>query len=264
MQPATAWDDDDHARGWTVMGRLADQQRSRHAEAARIRRERERESERHSTALMSAAASEEEARRTMLANWRGGPQVVALLFAPPDTDTFRSLDASGDIFNVRTGATWDMFFPGYHQAENDYLESQAGSRRVGHQFAHNWYFNANDFDRFRHRVEKASGGRWAYSGGADLVLVMAYMPDRGPIIIDWESTLAGPLTDVDGTQSLTVAQAVERLSRDLEHGIDDPHFGLAAIVDRMPAGTEHGTLKAFLVGVITAVAAQLTKDQLKI
>lgn len=266
MWAATAWDDDDwdgvHARGWTVMGRLREQQRTLATAAARVRREHAEEARTLSTRLMTASDSQESAQREMRARWKGGAHVVAMLFAPPDTPAIRSLDARRDSFDARTGNAWDLFFPGYHHASDDYFESQAGSRRVGHDLVRDWYFNAGDFEIFRREIERAASGRWRYSGGADLVVAMGYMPDRGPIVMDWESTLSGSLTNPDGSQSFALSNVIERLSQDLESGTEDPHFGLAEVFDRMPEGTSAGTLKSFLIGVLTSIAAQVAKDEL--
>jgi hypothetical protein len=266
MWPATALDDSEwegpRARGWTVMGRLQQRQRELASAAVRARRAQAEARQSTSSALMTAAYSRELAEREMRARWRGGPQVVAFLFAPPDTDAIRSLDARGDYLNVRTGDDWDLFFPGYHRSGDHGLEAEVGSRRVGREFARDWYFNARDFDIFRREVEGASGGLWRYSGGADLVVAVGYMPDAGPITIDWESTMSGSLTEREGARSLTVAETVERLSQDLEDGAEDPHFGLAEVFNRMPEGTDSKALRDFTMGVLTAIAAQFGKDRL--
>lgn len=184
MWPATAWDDDDwevRARGWTVMGRLTDRQAATYREAQAVKRaHRQAEAARRRgevrTELMRAVSAEDVARKAMLLRWTGGFHVVAMLFAHPDSDAIRTLDARGEYFNVRTGNTWDLFFPGYHQSDDHRLERAAGSRPVGRGFASGWYFNARDFDVFRRHVESASGKRWRYSGGTDLVLVTALCP----------------------------------------------------------------------------------------
>lgn len=70
------------------------------------------------------------------------------------------------------------------------------------------------------------------------VVVTGHMPDEGDIVIDWESTLLGSLTDADGTQTLTIAQVIERLTTDLESGAEDLLYGLEAVVKREIAKAE--------------------------
>jgi hypothetical protein len=62
---------------------------------------------------------------------RGGPTVLAFLFARPESDVIRSLEHSGDYFDIRTGSTWDLFFPGYFRSAEEYLERLANSAPLG-------------------------------------------------------------------------------------------------------------------------------------
>ncbi len=211
---------------------------------------------------MTAAATEQAWRSSMRTFWTGGPVVVAMLFAHPDSQAIQALDARGEYFDSRTGDTWDLFFPGYHKSDNAYLEEQAGSRRVGSGFAHDWFFNANDFNLFRAHVERASSGRWSYSGGTDLVVVNGYMPNVGDIVIDWESTLLGSLTDADGTQTLTIAQVIERLTTDLESGAEDSAYDLDAVVKRAVRRAKRTAARDITVGALAGIAAAFAKARL--
>lgn len=263
MWAATAWTDEDwegsRARGWTVAAQLEKRRNALLAESLAARR---REAERASASsfyLMTASQIAAQARDQMLARWQGGPNVVALLFALPDSEAIRTLDARGEYFDCRTGDTWDLFFPGYHKADNAHFEQQAGSRRVGAAYAENWFFHPRDFDLFRKYVEQQSLGRWQYSGGTDLVLVNGYLPERGQIIIDWESTITGSLTEPNATHTLTIAQVIERLTRDLEAENEDSDYGVGAVVSPEAPGHKTSAARDITVGALAGIAAALGK-----
>jgi hypothetical protein len=257
MWPATAWDDEQwgeaRARGWTVMGRL--RQRQREA----LDSPRADDVERHMMTARSPAAHEQ----SLQSRARQGPTVVALLFAHPDSRAIRTLVSRGAYFDHRTGDTWDLFFPGYHRAADGDFETRVGSVPVGGAFSADWFFNPSDFDLFRRHVEKASDGRWGYSGGADLVLMNAWLPARGEPTVDCASTISGSLTEEGGAQTLTLGEVVERISRDLEAEMEDPAYGVRAVID--PAHPEEeGTTAArdVLVGALAGMATALGKKQL--
>lgn len=186
MIPATAWDGD--TREWTVLGRARDRQaRLRNARIQACRRLKIEE-DHHVVKMMTAAAMFEETRIKAAANWTGGFNLLAFLFAHPETDSIRTLDVRGEYFDIRSGSTWDLFFPGYYRSDHDgNFERQCGARPVGNGFANDWYFNPREFDTFRRRIETESAERWQYSGEADLVVATAYLPDAGDLSVDWES-----------------------------------------------------------------------------
>jgi hypothetical protein len=152
MWAATAWEDADWevpARGWTVMRRLRQQQ-------AQLGRAAKREQRDTPTAgLMIAASTAEDWNSSMASVWTGGPIVTALLFAHPDSQAIRTLDARGEYFDIRSGDTWDLFFPGYHKSDNPGTERQAGGQPVGRGFARQWFFNERDFDLLQRELAKA-------------------------------------------------------------------------------------------------------------
>jgi len=244
------------------MGRLRERQGAHRAEAQDARR---RVSERAATLqMMTAATKQREYEDTLKAQWRGGPFVLAFLFAPPDCDVIKALDARGAYFDSRTGDTWDLFFPGYYKSgKGEYFERQARARPVGSDYAGDWYFSPTDFDRFRRHIEESSGNRWNFSGEADLVLVGGWMPEVGDPFIDWESTLSGDLTDQSsGTRSLTLGAVIERISTDLERDLEDAKYGVAAVVDpAQPQPSPSGpllreTMTNTLGGIIAALASK--------
>jgi hypothetical protein len=182
--------------------------------------------------------------------------VLAFLFARPESDVIRSLDSSGDYFDIRTGSTWDLFFPGYFRSTNEYFEQQAQSQPVrGDEFAANWYFSSRDFDVFCRDVERESGGRWSYSGDADLVLVNGWLEPRGQPTIDWESTMSGK---IGAGGRATLGAVIERMTRDLTSGTEDAHYGIGDVVvperSREPGGM---SMNEITVAVLLAIAAAL-------
>ncbi|MGV1006395.1 MAG: hypothetical protein ACOYEV_16875 [Candidatus Nanopelagicales bacterium] len=188
---------------------------------------------------------------------RGSFTVLAFLFAMPDEPALRMLDRRGDYFDIRTGTTWDLFFPGYFKSDDQRFESQAGSRRVGKRAARDWFFDPRAFDELRHRIESAAAGQWEYSGGADVVLVNALVPDHGGPIVDWESLQSGSLT-AEG--ELSLQSIVERISRDLEQGREDASYGVSAVTSP-PQPRADGAAREVMIGatgeIVAAVAAKL-------
>ncbi len=47
----------------------------------------------------------------------------------------------------------------------------------------------------REHVSLQSEGRWRYSGETDIVLIGAWLPEDGQIVIDWESLSSGVLVE---------------------------------------------------------------------
>jgi hypothetical protein len=261
MRPATVWDDFDsddgliRARGWTVLGRLRDRQR-------RLVEARERAQElRDGTALshmMTPALLQQQWQDKLSANWRGSYTVLALLFAQPDEPSLKTMDKRGGYFDIRTGDTWDLFFPGYFRSSDETFEEQVGSRRVGNGDLRGWYFDPSSFDQLRQEVESASRGRWQYSGSADLVLVNVYIPDRGNPEVDWESVQSGSLSP-EGSTSLQ--SVVERVSRDFENANEDASYGVGDVTQprRTPSGDViQGIARDTVAEIIAAVGLALT------
>ena len=259
MLPATAWDDPG-ARAWSVMGRLEDRQKFRIREAREARRRINARANEFGPIYrwMTVASAQQEYRDAISARWRGGPSVLAFLFAQPDSDAMRMLDARGEYFDIRSGDTWDLFFPGYYRSpKSREFEINAGGRRVGQNFAENWYFSARDFDGLRRHVEYASERRWVYSGGTDLILINGWMPDRGEPTIDWASTISGRVTDqADGTRTLTLANIIERISDDLETDTEDAAYGVADVTKPNKPKESHVT-RDIMVNAVGGIAAAI-------
>lgn len=238
MWAATAWDDSDwgeyaRARGWTVMGRLRERQEALHNHAIQARRRMAERATRRDLPQAALAGAE---RDRIRAEWHGSPIVIAFLFAHPDSSAMRMLDARGEYFDCRTGDTWDLFFPGYYRSsEEPGFEVRVGARAVGHDYAGNWFFHPRNFEMFCSEVEHMSGRRWGFSGGSDLVVVNGWLAEAGEPIVDWESTMSGQLTDIaNGSRTLTIAEVIERITRDLRTGNEDSAYGVGEVTGGPP------------------------------
>jgi hypothetical protein len=256
MCAATAWDDG--ARGSTVMGTLRERQRRHYKEATDARR-RIAERQEGPSPTMTVAGMEQAWEDFIKARWHGGPNVLAFLFAQPDSDAIRMLDARGVYFDQRTGDTWDLFFPGYYRSPKvRHFEQQSGARPVGRDYAADWYFNARDLNALREHIERCSERRWEYSGGTDLVLINGWMVERGEPTIDWASTISGQLTDqAVGARTLTLGEVIERITRDLHNAIEDPSYGVGVVTGDPPPPEGH-VVRGFVLNALAEIVAALT------
>lgn len=262
MWAATAWDDSDweghKARGWTVTAQLREH---RDRLLARARAAQRRVDERTSSLqLMSAAATLSTAADEAAARWTGGPTILALLFAHPDTEAIAALDARGEYFDHRTGENWDLFFPGYYRARNPNSERRFGAQPVGDEFLADWYFHPRDFDLFRTDIERLSEGRWQYSGTTDLVLAAAWLASDSEPAVDWATTVSGSLTDVlTGTVSVSMPEVIERLSREIEQALQSQDYGVPELTgnggDSAPSAAREVMSNA-LGGIIAALGVK--------
>jgi hypothetical protein len=267
MRPATAWGDKDlegqGTDGWTVMGRLRQRQATMRRSAAVLRRRTLKGDDRsaYSYGLIMPTSTSGGWEDELRAASRGGPTVIALLFARPESEVIRSLDASGKYFDIRTGETWDLFFPGYCRSTGKHSKRQAYREPVGgERFVADWYFSPRDFDLFCRDVERESGGRWSYSGDADLVLINGWLEPSGEPTIDWESTMCGTL-GIGG--QATLGSVIERMTRDLIEGTEDAHYGVGDVVasgrlhERGGMSTDEVTVAA-LLAIAAALGVKVT------
>jgi hypothetical protein len=259
MEPATSWDGAGwgaRGRGWSVMSKLRTRQdylRQQAADARNRLSERKR-----GIGYMTPALMAQDYEDSVTAKWQGGPSVLAFLFAPPDSDAIRALDARGGYFDVRTGNTWDLFFPGYYRSafEPD-IEQYNGAYPVGHTYARDWYFSPIEFNALREHIERSSGWKWEYSGGTDLVLINGWLSDAGEPTIDWPSTISGRVPDQGVSSSmLSLGTLIERITRDLETDAEDPLYGVGDLVDPSTPPQRHVT-RDFVVNALSGIAAAL-------
>lgn len=259
MWPATAWDDADwlgnRARGWTVMAKLRERQQREIEQAKAARRRIDEHSD--NIGLMTAVSKVQGYVDELRARWNGGPTVLAFLFAHPESDAMRMLDARGEYFDIRTGDTWDLFFPGYYRSKHKGSERKAAAQPLGRCFGSDWYFNASDFNALRDHIERSSERRWKYSGGADLVLVNGWLFGHGEPTVDWASTISGQLSDQSADiHTLTLANVIERITNDLETAAEDQSYGVGEVTDE-PAPTSSHVGREFMINALAGIAAAL-------
>jgi len=264
MWPATTLDDSDwdgnRARGWSVTTVLREKQRRR-LDAARDARDRLGRDASLSH-MMTPGVIQRQMRDEIVARWQGGFTTLVFVFALPGSRTMNLLDERGAYFDARSGDTWDAFFAGYYRSSTPHIEEQVGSRlvAVGSEHTKDWYFNARDFDLFRGEVELASAGAWRYSGSSDIVAVSAWVPEQGRPVIDWASLVSGTLTEpLDGNVTMSFAQAVETISRDLELQIEDPQFGLGGLTTTSSDAPTDSTSKKVMISALASFIAALGK-----
>jgi len=257
MRMATSWDDEgDRFARETVMGRLRARQR-RHRQATERARDRVEEERSTLIHMMAPAPTAAKIADALAARSTGTWSVLAMLFAHPDSEAIRSLDARGAYFDVRTGDTWDLHFPGYARRLVE------GDEPVGSRHLRSWSFDPRDFDALRVRIERNARGRWSYSGGTDLVLTSVWLPVAPePPQIAWESTLSGCVTDAGtGTRTLSLPEVIERISRDLERALGDPDYGVG-LVTRPDGTSADGSVRDVVTGALGGIFAALGANAL--
>jgi hypothetical protein len=196
---------------------------------------------------------------SIIANsWSGCPTVLAFLFAFPDSDAMAMLDVRGEYFDLRTGDTWDLFFPGYYRSTEGWSsESMTGARPIGRDFGADWYFSAKDFDRLRRHIERSSEHRWEYSGGVDLVLINAWIEPRGDPTIDWSSTISGQVSDrAAGIRTLTLGNVVERITGDLKSDTEESSYYKREVTDGQSRPASH-IGQDFVIQALSGIAAAM-------
>lgn len=236
-------------RSWSVLGRFREREWHRRKKAADERR-RFRGAPEGVDALASATT-----QNSGRAYWRGKPTVLAFIFAHPDSDAIRLLDARGEYFDLRTGDTWDLFFPGYYRpsARMPYGSSDRDPIR---RYTDGWRFNPAAFNELRRTVESQSHQRWVYSGETDLVLISGW-EDNGCLGLDWDSTIGGQITDqVAGAKTLTLASVIERITRDLETAAEDASYGVSEVTDG-PSRPESHIARDLMINTLSGIAAAL-------
>jgi hypothetical protein len=169
------------------------------------------------------------------------------------------VDVRGNYFDERTGDTWDLFFPGYYRSDKGrQFERSTGALPVGSSYADNWYFNPVRFNEIREYIERSSERRWEYSGGTDLVLINGWLPEEGELTVDWASTISGQVTDQQaGIKTLTLANVIERITRDLENTIEDTSYGVGEVTDSSPPSPNSHVTRDFVLNALAGIAAAL-------
>jgi hypothetical protein len=190
--------------------------------------------------------------------------VLSFAFMPPHTDSAHEMVEMADYFDLRTGKTWDLFLPGYVRVTDHHKarELRGAMRPVsgfGEPWGPHWFWTPEGFDAIRRAVEHRAEGRWSYEGCAQLVLVNTVLRRNETPIIDWPSIQYGSLNPArHGTSSLSVGEVIERITQDLEWGIEDGSYGVGSVVGVEPSDTGWlNTAREFLVNFTAGVLANL-------
>ena len=113
------------------------------------------------------------------------------------------------------------------------------------------------FAGLRKHIETSSENRWQYSGGTDLVLINGWLAEQGEPTIDWVSTISGQITDrFAGIQTLTLANVIERITRDIETGAEDLSYGVGEVTDEPPSPARH-VGRDFMIQALSGIVAAL-------
>jgi hypothetical protein len=108
------------------------------------------------------------------------------------------------------------------------------------------------------RIHRRDGG--ATQATTDLVLICCWLSGQiysSNITIDWQSALSGELTDREaGITTLTLGAIVERITRDLERGIEDGAYGVGQVVND-PALPTSPMTRELIVNTLAGIAAAL-------
>lgn len=108
-----------------------------------------------------------------------GERLVSILFALPSAFVISDLGQNRAYYDLASGDAWDLFVAGYYaygsEGDSDEFDLRTPTEAP-------WAFSPDRFLRFRHEVERASEGRWRFSGEANLVSFMSYQSRP-----DWES-----------------------------------------------------------------------------
>jgi hypothetical protein len=247
-----AWDEG-AVEGWTVMGQLRKRRAFLRNQAIQARRRQER---RRIRTNLPAVAFEGAARDEAIAKWSGSTELVALLFAPPDASAMRVLENRLDYFDVRSGDKWSLFFPGYYEQR----AGTNGPRRdafVGESRPRGtWKFDPVGFDSIREHVSRQSNASWRYSGETDIVLIGAWLPEDGEIVVDWGSIRSGILAEPGiPTSSHSLGALVEAITNSFDELID-PTIELESFLthEKQPPQT---SMREFTTQVLSGVAAAL-------
>jgi len=249
MIPAVRWEDQ-HVEGWTVMGHVRQRREYLRNCAIQARRRLDRLERRDNPPTMALQGA---ARDKILASWQGSLELLALLFAHPDSAAFQALARRKDYFDIRTGEIWSLLFPGYY--ENGEPRAMRWDPFIGQsRETGDWDFDPEGFNDIRSHVAEHSARHWRYSGETDLVLIGVWMPEDGAIVIDWGSTVSGRLpSDEPTSQTRSLGALIETITNSFDEGLE-PRTEVASLLssDERPS-----VIRAFTTEALANVAAAL-------
>lgn len=184
--------------------------------------------------------------------------VIVIVFAHPDSGPAQQLKGDRSYFDTRTGESWDVFFPGY-------LRYGQATEADETKFDDYWSFSPRSFNEFRINLEKKTNDKWKYSGGSELVILTAIVIN-GEVTVDFDSVLFGQLTDPKNqNKTLSLAEVIENISRDLEDVSEDDYYGVGTVVNpRTNANApqsggilENETIRAWVIGITVGALLQV-------
>jgi hypothetical protein len=89
------------------------------------------------------------------------------------------------------------------------------------------------------------------------VVVNGWLVEYGEPIVDWASTQCGQITDQSaGKWTLSLANVIEWITRDLETGAEDASYGVGEVTDGPPPPESHN-LRDFMIDALGGIAAAL-------
>jgi hypothetical protein len=74
--------------------------------------------------------------------------------------------------------------------------------------------------------------------------------------IDWASTISGQTAERAGSSTLTLANVIERITRDLENNAEDPSYGINEVTNG-PQASESHIGRDFMINALGGIAAAL-------
>lgn len=111
----------------------------------------------------------------------------------------------------------------------------------------------------RSHVERLSGGRWAFSGGTDLVLVNGWIPEQGEPVIDCPPPSQGR----SARARPRAAPSRSPTSSSESSATEDASYGVGDIIDHADDPGDSDAKKV-MIGALGGIAAALGKRGLGI
>lgn len=198
--------------------------------------------------------------------------LVSIVFAPPAKIVFADLAANYDYLNLRSGTHWDVYFAGYQPRRWGRFPAAAGDVPSTEYFDPNSFAELVDEVEERHACALADAAdappgcrNWHYSGGCDLVSLLAYRSRYRILNWDWLSLRGVTMTDSNGAyrDGLSLGEVTETARRWREDPAELARFGPGEAPATAPASVLGPALASLGALVATGVAQNAAYDVLK-
>jgi hypothetical protein len=148
-----------------------------------------------------------------------------------------------------------LYFAGYYRWGREHYDPSGVGLSADPQGP---WFSPREFNSLREVVERESGG-WRYSGNADLVLINAFLSRGAEPIIDWQSTLGGPIVDAnDRYLQRSIGEIIELVSREIDTNYESADWGVGeALWPAAGPDQELGRLQSFARDLLANVIANI-------